>query len=137
MENKNKVIILIVLVVIAIFSIGRNIIAPSMNRGTGDSAGTISMADVKDMPIPKRSARRSSHESWPRSPFMPKPELTKEVPKLTLTGIFWDKENPSAIIDDEIVTVNSRVGDATVLKIEKKSVTLSDGIRNFELTLEE
>jgi hypothetical protein len=136
-DNKKKVIILIVLVIIAVFSIMRNLRAPYRGESgitSGSGALTNTAGDIADL---ARTVKRSGFDTWKRSPFIPTVVAAREVPTLALSGIFWDKKKPTAIIDDEIVTVGSRIGDAVVVDIQKGFVRLNDGANDFELTLEE
>ena len=138
MQDKNKkVIILIILVIIAVFSIMHNLRAPYRGESgaTSDSGALTNIAgDIADL---ARTVKRSGFDTWKRSPFIPTDVAAREVPTLALSGIFWDEKKPTAIIDDEIVTVGSRIGDAVVVDIQKGFVKLNDGANDFELTLEE
>jgi len=54
---------------------------------------------------------------------------------LRLTGILWDDIDPLAIIDDNPVGAGTMIDKYTVLKIEKDKVILTDGTKNYTLTL--
>ncbi|MCM8779948.1 MAG: hypothetical protein NC914_02230 [Candidatus Omnitrophica bacterium] len=54
---------------------------------------------------------------------------------LVLYGIIWDKANPIAIINEEIVKAGDKIGNNTVVKVEENSITLNDGIRDYKLSL--
>ncbi len=90
-----------------------------------------------DPAVLKRTAKRTDFESWERNPFTPKAIVTKKVTGLILSGILWDEGNPSAIIDDEIVNIGSRIGGVVVVDITKRGVHLNDGVNDFDLSLEE
>ncbi len=136
-DKKKKIIILVVLCVIAMFTITRSMRPRRVaDGGTGLAGGVLS--DISgDSALLKRTAKRTDFESWERNPFTPKAIVTKKVSGLMLSGILWDYENPSAIIDGEIVNVGSRVGSAVVVGITRKSVSLNDGVNDFDLSLEE
>ena len=56
--------------------------------------------------------------------------------RVVLTGILWDKDNPLAIIDDNVVKIGERVGNKTVIDIKRDRVILSDGETPSEVRLE-
>lgn len=136
-DNKKKKIILAVLCVIAIFTITRNIRPrPVADGGAGLAGGVLSNISGDPASL-KRTAKRTDFESWERNPFSPKAVVTRKASGLILSGIFWDDGNPSAIIDDEIVNIGSRIGSVVVIDITKKGVCLNDGVNDFDLSLEE
>ena len=136
-DNNKKVIILIVLVIIAIFGIMRNLRAPYDRGGSAISDSSVLTNIAGDISDLTRTVRKTDFDTWKRSPFIPTDVAAKEVPTLALSGIFWDEKKPTAIIDDEIVTVGSKIGDAVIVDIQKGSVRLNDGANDFELTLDE
>lgn len=73
-----------------------------------------------------------------RDPFsaeiIKSPKVSQPGPYLS--GIVWDQKLPKAIIDDVIVGIGEKVGDNTIIDIQKDKVILNDGSRNFELRLE-
>ena len=54
---------------------------------------------------------------------------------LTINGILWDKKNPLAIINEEIVKVGDKIDSNTVVGIEQDRVILNDGSKDIELLL--
>jgi hypothetical protein len=49
---------------------------------------------------------------------------------LVVSGIFWDKQRPLALIGEKIVEVGSRIGKAEVVEIKPNSVTIvENGVR--------
>lgn len=52
-----------------------------------------------------------------------------------LSGIVWDNERPTAIINDNIVGIGAKVGGITVIDIKQNKVVLNDSSGNFELKL--
>lgn len=136
-DKKKKIIILAVLCVIAIFTITRNIRPrPVADEGAGLAGGVL--PDISGDPaVLKRTAKRTDFESWERNPFSPKVVVTRKATGLILSGILWDDGNPSAIIDDEIVNIGSRIGSVVVVDITRKSVRLNDGVNDFDLSLED
>lgn len=80
---------------------------------------------------------------WGRNPFYLEKEFeVKEEEAVAddpgnrepvLNGIFWDDENPSAVINNRYVAVNDTFGGYTVMAIQKNVVILSDGMDHIEL----
>ncbi len=56
--------------------------------------------------------------------------------ELILSGIAWDQDNPSAIINNKIVAIGQEVDGNTVVDIKENRVILNDGDHNFELRIE-
>ena len=54
---------------------------------------------------------------------------------LSLNGILWDKTNPMAMINDEVVHVGSRIAGNRVVAIKEDRVILNNGSSDFELRL--
>lgn len=53
-----------------------------------------------------------------------------------LNGILWDPQRPSAIINNQVVSVGDRLRGWQVMEIRKDRVVLSDGATTRELTVE-
>ena len=75
--------------------------------------------------------------AWGRDPFSASSsgEAADSVAGLTLEGILWDNTSPSAIINGEFVRQGEKIGGATVVKINKDSVLVNDGSKNYKLQL--
>ncbi|MDD5128525.1 MAG: hypothetical protein PHO40_02600 [Candidatus Omnitrophica bacterium] len=73
-----------------------------------------------------------------RDPFTAAPIVLKENTQsgFALTGILWDKTNPLAIIDGEVVKKGDQFGGKTVEDIKQDVVILSDGQEFIEIKLE-
>lgn len=142
MQNK-KLIALILLGVGAIVSLAYGIITPSKVRRELSSKPALKVEEVKKLTLrervipKKRLAQRTDFVAWGKSPFLPKEVIVRVIPKLILNGIVWDKKNPKAIINGEIVNVGDKVDESTVVDIRLNRVILNDGTENFELKLEE
>lgn len=59
----------------------------------------------------------------------------KSVVKYDLSGIFWNEQKPSAIINDLVVDIGSVVGSLTVKEILPGKVVLFDGTKDIVLML--
>lgn len=79
---------------------------------------------------------------WGRNPFYLDAEFQSEEEAVSaearnmepvLNGIFWDDQNPSAVINNRYVAVNDTFGEYTVTAIRKNVVVLSDGMDHIEL----
>jgi len=53
-----------------------------------------------------------------------------------LSGILWDPEFPSAVVNSRVVAVGDSLGPWQVLEIRKKEVILSDGVNTKVLRVE-
>jgi hypothetical protein len=73
-----------------------------------------------------------------RDPFTAAPIVKESNAQagFILTGILWDKTNPLAIIDAEVVKKGERLGNKTVADIKQDRVILSDGQEFIEIKLE-
>jgi hypothetical protein len=83
--------------------------------------------------------RTTSDEKWKRDPFLLDTSNVKEqgMEGLNLNGIVADKENPYAIINDDVVKLGDRINGMTIIEINEKRVVLEqDGQRHtLELNL--
>jgi len=132
MQNK-KVIVLIILAVIAIFSLFHGV--TSVPKGRRAQAPIYMAKGIEPQNIiilKKRRAKRTNFISWGKNPFL----LEKSsIIASGLSGILWDKENPKAIINEAIVGIGDKVGGSIVKDITKDKVILNDGANDFELRL--
>jgi len=73
-----------------------------------------------------------------RDPFTAAPIISERNIQsgYVLTGILWDKTNPLAIIDAEVVKKGDRLGNKTVADIKQDRVILNDGQEFIEIKLE-
>lgn len=137
MKNK-QALILIILSVAAIGSLLYGIMASSKSSPKplaqhSAMAGKPGIANAKDITKVLRHAKMSSYSSWPKNPFS-----APEVPEVfALKGIFWDKDNPKAIIGDEVVGIGDKAGSNKVIDIKEDRVILSNGKTEIELKLSE
>ena len=99
------------------------------------SRSTIPMPAV---PAPARSPSRFA--DWGVSPFLVErgssPSGTAAMPSARiLSGILWDPQSPSAIVDNHLVHVGDHVGGWRVQEIRQDRVILSDGTATEVLAL--
>ncbi|MFH0738799.1 MAG: hypothetical protein V2A59_02955 [Candidatus Omnitrophota bacterium] len=60
---------------------------------------------------------------------------SKTSSALSLNGILWDKTNPLAMINDEVVHVGSKISGNKVVDIKEDRVILNNASGDFELRL--
>jgi len=138
MQNK-KIVILIILGIVAIFSLLYGITSPAKTRygalPRSSSQTALITTDSKAKVDLKTRARSSGYEKWGRSPFTQGEVRRLHASGIMLNGIIWDEKNPKAIINNEIVGKGDSVGKSTITQIRKDSVVISDGHENLLLRL--
>ena len=74
---------------------------------------------------------------WGRDPFLLDASNTKEqgTEDLALSGIMPDKQNPCAIINNEVVKLGDKVGGMTVIEINESNVVLDENGQRHTLEL--
>lgn len=97
-----------------------------------------SHASVSAPQPPPRSPSRFT--DWETSPFLVErgsaPSGTAASPSARiLSGILWDAQSPSAIVDNQLVHVGDHLGGWRVQEIRQDRVILSDGAATEVLTL--
>ncbi len=139
MQNK-KIIILIILGIVAIISLFYGIFTPSKARRNiilkqTSTPQELTVTNKKGTEHLTRNAKRTAYSSWSRAPFSASSAPIKGYGGHTLSGIIWDKENPMAVINDNIVKIGDKIDGNTVVSIEQDRVVLNDGSKNIELLL--
>jgi len=142
MDDKKKLIILAVLMVVAVTSIIYGLSAPAKGkRGAVARAGAarqyegVQKASVVAGPEQRRAVK-SKIASWRRSPFAPKSAGAEGISGLAFNGIITDGKVLKAVIGDTIVKKGDRVSGCTMVDIKKDSIVVNDGTGNRELKLE-
>ena len=79
----------------------------------------------------------SDTKTWGRDPFILDAANAKEqvMGDMTLNGIAADKENPYAIINNDIVKLGDKVNGMTVIEINEKNVVLDEKGQRHTLEL--
>ena len=74
---------------------------------------------------------------WGRDPFSlsASASLDAGLEDLILNGIMWDKDNPYAIINSDIVKVGDELRGMKVLEITEKLVILEEDGKRYTLRL--
>ena len=74
---------------------------------------------------------RTVYADWGQNPFM----LKRAPRELYIEGIMWDKTDPKAIINGDIVGIGETVESKTIVDITSSSVIFKDGDgKEFELS---
>ena len=157
LDNKSKMQITITSVLVVVFII---ILINSMNailrkrypaKSTPISPGTFkgiakrSIAIGSKPPLTQKLhkyadvIKSQENLSWGRDPFSEEVALRGSelaVSDLKLEGILWHHgKSPSAIVNGEIVGKGDKIGGTTVVSIDKDSIIVSDGSKNYKLNL--
>jgi len=87
--------------------------------------------------VTNNERRTTNDEHWGRDPFLLDASNVKEqgMEDMALNGIVSDKENPYAIINNDVVKLGDKVNDMTVIEINEKSVVLEQDGRKHILEL--
>ena len=82
---------------------------------------------------------KSGFTEWGRNPFYQSKAapVINELEMFPLKGIFYNEENPSALIGEEVFVVGDKVGPFTITNIQPKMVVISDGHKVIKLQLED
>jgi hypothetical protein len=138
-DGKTK--LLLVLGAAAIASLVYGIVTPGTSRKKGrpqPEAALETTVPVEALQSAPRSFARGQFETWEKSPFIaPNINGDSGLEKLTLNGIVWDSQNPTAMINDGIVAVGDTIGGWTVVSIQPTYVTVNDGKKDLEIRLNE
>jgi len=135
-KDKKLKILLPVLFVIMVFVWARALKGPASKRRVKKGITGLQVIPDQDnlmslakSPLGKRA--RTSYEDWGRNPFVLHVQQALEA--IRLQGIIWDKENPTAIIGDNIVGIGDKIDSKTVVDIKQDHVILNDGTKDIEL----
>lgn len=112
----------------------------SKNKNTKTSAanpaGTIADSLNKGKGVFSQVEERTQNLAADRDPFFkPAAKTSTESSALYLSGIAWDEEHPTAIINGVIVEIGTEIEGHIVIQIKKTKVVLDNGERNVELHL--
>lgn len=136
-----------ILVVVMLFAVG-NAAKKSRSRNIKDTLPKVltsaPLPQEKDKKIDSQNLYNSLEKQaeliqLKRDPFTAAPiKVEKNIQSgIALTGIIWDKDNPLAVIDGNIVKEGARVGDKTLIEIKQDRVILSDGEAFSEVRLKQ
>ncbi len=135
MQHRNKLPIMVVLVIVAILVWVRK------GEKTPEVASATASVTVEQA-IPVTWAvhrRRTEFVDWGRNPFTfpQKKEKVGSISDLKLGALMWGDKKPSAFINGKIVSVDDKITDKTVKQIEQNRVILTDGTKDYVLELRE
>ncbi|MEI8350174.1 MAG: hypothetical protein WCI77_08480 [Candidatus Omnitrophota bacterium] len=146
-QDKIKIGVVILLVIILIFAVvnaikagkkQKNFIAQSSSAAVlpsvqNDSAG----GGMGGGSLYHRLENESDRLKLGRDPFTRSQiaNTAKEDSSINLSGIIWDTKNPKAVINGEILSVGEKVKGNLIVEIRPDKVILSDGERQFEVSM--
>ena len=143
-KNQIEIMVAVVLgVVLVALAVGKFFPRqpPSTSGLKGMAVGTISPAKTKSEqdsngPLYVVLHQATKDFKFSRDPFNPPPVVPTEGPvKLNLMGILWDPQQPTAIINNEIVQIGSKIAGHVVVDIQESKVIVNDRGNNLELTI--
>ncbi len=116
-----------------IFGSGSKDKADNKTGNVGNSvqgnAGSFDLAALSRSRSQKKS--RTVYADWGQNPFM----LKRAPRELYIEGIMWDKKNPRAIINGDIIGIGETIESKTIVDITPSSVIFKDGDgKEFELS---
>lgn len=90
----------------------------------------------KDIRKPLERERRSTALTWGRDPFVlvEMGSVDKDT-SLVLGGIIWHRNQPKAVINDEIYKIGDKIGDIQIVDIKKNSIVIEENNQTREITL--
>ncbi len=138
-KQKIEVIIIGIGIIFLIFLIIGNVQKVRKKRmsiiKTGETvASSMSAPIFLEVEVMKESAIR---EDWGRDPFSFAKSTSggAGLEGLVLNGIMWDKDNPFAIINSDVVKVGDKVRSMAVVEITETSVILEYQGKKYTLNL--
>ena len=137
MKDK-KLIVLIVLGALAMFSIVYGLISPTKAEREAkkdDETTQEQSGKAGEIVLHERQTERTKYKTYKRNVFVPKGST--KANKLILDGIMWSEQSPKAMIDNEIVGVGEKIGTNTVVDIKPDQVILNNGAEDFAIKLPE
>ncbi|MBU0759919.1 MAG: hypothetical protein KKC66_04200 [Candidatus Omnitrophica bacterium] len=141
MQNK-KIITLIILGILAVFSLVYGIVTPSkarrgISRGPIETKKKVTISAGAETISGVGRPQRTSFSDWGRDPFsaVSTLSLSTNISDMSLTGILWDDVAPLAMINDNLIGIGDKIGEYTVAEIKKDRVILTDGTNDYQLTL--
>jgi hypothetical protein len=87
----------------------------------------------------KTNVIKYQEAKWGIDPFYPAETSSASYGTggLILTGIMWDKDNPLAIINDNVVKIGDKLNEFTVSEINEKNVVLEKDGNECRIELRE
>ena len=105
---------------------------------TKDKSPIISAEDISSTKYKKEIAFIEVTD-WGRDPFSRRRALLgggEFISDFRLEGILWDdKANPTAIVNGKIVKEGDKIDSAKIVQIQKDSVIINDGSKDYRLHL--
>lgn len=127
--------ILAVILVLACVRTYMQMQAKKIKRYGAGAAAVEAVSADQAVPLYAALAEEAGRISAERDPFFPVPKISAS--SIVLNGILWDENQPTAIINNEIVQVGQSVNGKVIVGIWKDRVILSDGDKEVELKMYE
>lgn len=137
-EDKKKVELLItgIGIIILFFLIANGISRPKTNKAVPKIDFLTSESTVSS--FMDNEVQAASRKEWKRDPFLLDTSNIEEhgMEDLDLSGIAADKENPYAVINNDVVKLGDKVNGMTVIEINEKNVVLDENGKTHTLELD-
>ena len=136
LDNKKKIELTItgISVIILIFLIMNHISKPKANKSISNIE-PYSTSEAAILAAP--GVGSDSSVKWGRDPFLLDTSNVKEhgMEDLVLNGIVSDRDNPYAIINNDVVKLGDKVNGMTVIEINENNVVLDENGQRHTLEL--
>jgi cytoskeletal protein RodZ len=109
--------------------------APPVRESTSPAVSTAPTTPAPITPVANPHSAAPSVEQPVAT--APPPVANPTAPPLNLNGIFYNPTRPTAIVNNKLVSIGSRVGQFTVLAITQSSISLVGGGQTNVLSLSE
>jgi hypothetical protein len=135
-DNKKKIELTItgIGIVVLIFLIAGHMTKPKVNRHVAKTEPDLALEAAK---MATSEAGPGDDVKWGRDPFYMDTSNAKEqgIEDIVLNGVVSDKQNPYAIINNDIVKLGDKVNGMTVIEINEKNVVLDENGQRHTLEL--
>ncbi len=100
---------------------------------------SVGAAELRDpMQPPPQALRKMRQAQAPKQPLAVKPKADQPKPKtLQLTSILFSSDRKIAIIDDQMLQIGDRIGNARLVRLTRDSARLVRNGKTINLSLDE
>ena len=138
-QQQRMIVIGLVVLLLAVY--GRRLIGrPSVSAPAASSASVPAPAETHPPLLSGTALRHDAQHAalegldWGRSPFGEVAQEREQI-LLTLNGIFWDAQNPTAIINGQTLHVGESFAGYAVTQITTEHVIVTNGKETIQLDL--
>lgn len=139
-KKRLEIIIISVFILIFIFALANSIKIVKKKGAARPAPFTAASSSdkIKPLSLPAESGKKLREESleWVRDPFSGKTykgTTLEGTGDLMLVGILWSRQKPTAIINNKICEIGTRINGYLVVNIQEDRVILNDGSKDLEL----